>query len=163
MVAVKIIEIPIQFSRNLPKIAIQFQPESDSNTHWGKTVSIQLLDKTTNQQSWSYTHLLQPTNTLHFTGVDYGRYQLQITPATPDTTIPIPYLVMYQHQQHQFQEINHLSQQDVSLLVVDKPDSAWIQGNTGARFLGSMGTGGGALDTALLTSGSFLMMSSSGL
>ena len=88
MVAVKIIEIPIQFSRNLPKIAIQFQPESDSNTHWGKTVSIQLLDKTTNQQSWSYTHLLQPTNTLHFTGVDYGRYQLQITPATPDTTYP---------------------------------------------------------------------------
>ena len=67
------------------------------------------------------------------------------------------------HQQHQFQEINHLNQQDVSLLVVDKPDSAWIQGNTGARFFNAASGGASSQDTALLTSGSFLMMSSSGL
>ncbi len=163
MVAVKIIEIPIQFSRNLPKIAIQFQPESDSTTHWGKTISIQLVDKTTNQQTWSYTHLLQQTNTLHFTGVDYGRYLLRVSPTIPDTSIPIPYLVMCQHEKHSFLEINHLSQQDVSLLVVQKPDTTWIQGNVGARFLGTVGGSGSGLDTALLTSGSFLMMSSNGL
>ena len=156
MVKVKVIELPIQFSRNLPSIAIHFGSLDDTNSTqdylhlYGTTIDIELQDRNNPLYSWSYTHLVQSTNIVHLTGVDYGNYSIVVKPHSPDTTtIDMPYTIMCQNQIFPFPHIENTNQEETTIINVVEQS-----GNSeGTRF--------NAFSGALLTSGSFTMMASS--
>ena len=144
MVKIKIIELPIQFSKTLPTIAIHFGGGDDAHIHYGKAVDIVLRNQHNNPlNTWTYTHRLQATDIIHLTGINYGIYSLELKPTT--SSIEIPYTIMCQNQTLEYPEINH---SDKPLLRVADP-SLLVNDGSRSGFAG-----------ALLTSGSFTMMAS---
>ena len=56
MVRVAIVELPIQFTRNLPRVKIQFDEETSQ--HNGKLVNIVLRNTIPSSlDTWTFTHL----------------------------------------------------------------------------------------------------------
>ena len=155
MVKVKVIELPIQFSRNLPSIAIHFGSDNTNSTldyqHlYGTTIDIEIQDLSNPLYSWCYTHLIQPTNIVHFTGVDYGNYSILVKPHNlENTNIDIPYTILCQNQNLSFSTIENTKEKTIISVVEDTK----LGNSNGSR---------NAFGGALLTSGSFTMMASGG-
>ena len=146
MVRIAIIELPIQFIRNLPRIKIQFDDGEDTSSHYGKLVDIVLRNTIPSSlDTWSYTHVLQETNIIHLTGVAYGNYVLEIKPHNSDETIELSYQVYSLSNEWTRETITSTQSSNIDISVFD--DS---QPHT--RFNG-----------ALMTSGSFTMMASGSL
>ena len=157
MVRALLIEIPIQFIRNLPRIKIEFDDVIDE-TNLNKLVHIKLTnrDNPTNElSSWYFTHCLQETNIIEFSGVDYGNYLLEVHPIsnnnnnnntndTENETIHVSYKVICLENEWSRDTIVADNTNDVDIAV-----SSYNTNN--ARWGGS-----------LMTSGSFTMMAAGG-
>ena len=77
---ISIFELHILFTRNLPRIKIQFNADEETSQHNGKLVDIVLRNTIPSSlDTWTYTHALQESNIIHLTGVAYGNYILEIT------------------------------------------------------------------------------------
>ena len=165
MVKIALLELPIQFTRNLPKIVLEFIPSSqqDSSSSYLENypcLELKLKNKRhSNLDTWSYIHCLQDTHIIHFTGVPYGDYSLEITSLSRDgegNDIPIGYKVSCQNQVYGEQSLIYsrtaVSQDTelnkIHLSVLEDTES---RGAT-TRYGG-----------ALMTSGSFTMSASGGL
>ena len=146
MVKIAIIELPIQFIRNLPRIKIQFSAEEETSSHYGKLVDIVLRNTIPSSlDTWTYTHSLQETNIIHLTGVAYGNYVLEIKPTNGNETIDVSYQVICLSNEYTRDTITGDEANNINVAVLD--------GNQqDSRFGG-----------ALMTSGSFTMMASQGM
>ena len=143
MVKIALIELPVQFIRNLPRIKIQFDVDEDTSQYHGKLVNIVLRNRNHSSiDSWSYTHVLQDTNIIHLTGVAYGNYILEVKPLD-NNTIDLSYQVMCLSSEWSRDTISNETSNNIEVSVLD------ANSNDNSRFGGS-----------LMTSGSFTMMAS---
>ena len=146
MVKIALIELPVQFIRNLPRIKIKFDVAGDTSQHHGKLVNIILRNRNHSSiDSWSYTHVLQDTNIIHLTGVAYGNYILEVKPLD-NNTIDLSYQVMCLSSEWSRDTISNENSNNIDVSVLD------ANSNDNSRFGG-----------ALMTSGSFTMMASNGM
>ena len=146
MVNIPIIELPIQFTRNLPRIKIQFNADEETSQHNGKLVNIVLRNTIPSSlDTWTYTHALQESNIIHLTGVAYGYYVLEIKPQNNNETIDLSYQVICQSNEWTRETITDDEANNIDIEVSDGSQEH-------TRF------GGG-----LMTSGSFTMMASGGM
>lgn len=144
MVQLAQITYPIRFTVNSPKITVIFSDES--NTHNNKLVNILLKTRIPSDISeWSFVHVLQDTNKIVLSGLDYKDYILEIT---SKEEINLKYSVSCQENVWKFDGIN--SQSNPINISVNKKQ------NVSRQF------GGGGFGGALLTTGSFTMMAASG-
>ena len=145
MVKISIIEIPIQFIRNLPRIKIQFDADEETSSHNGKIVDIVLRNTIPSSlDTWTYTHALQDSNIIHLTGVAYGHYILEIKPHNSNETIDLSYQVICQSNEWTRETISSEEENNINIEVSDGSQEH-------TRFGGS-----------LMTSGSFTMMAAGG-
>ena len=146
MVKIALIELPVQFIRNLPRIKIQFDVDEDTSQYHGKLVNIVLRNRNHSSiDSWSYTHVLQDTNIIHLSGVAYGNYVLEVKPLD-NNTIDLSYQVMCLSSEWSRDTISNETSNNIEVSVLD------ANSNDNSRFGGS-----------LMTSGSFTMMASQGM
>ena len=146
MVKIALIELPVQFIRNLPRIKIEFDVAEDTSQHHGKLVNIVLRNRNHSSiDSWSYTHVLQDTNIIHLSGVAYGNYVLEVKPLD-NNTIDLSYQVMCLSSEWSRDTISNENSNNIDVSVLD------ANSNDNSRFGG-----------ALMTSGSFTMMASNGM
>ena len=141
MVKIALIELPLQFIRNLPRIKIQFDADEETSQHNGKLVNIVLRNTIPSSlDTWTYTHALQESNIIHLTGVAYGNYILEIKPNNSNETIDLSYQVICQTNEWTRETISSEDENNINIEVND-------------GSLEHRGFGG-----ALMTSGSYTMM-----
>ena len=144
MVNIPIIELPIQFTRNLPRIKIQFDSDEETSQYNGTLVDIVLRNTIPSSlDTWTYTHALQESNIIHLTGVAFGNYVLEIKPQNNNETIDLSYQVICQSNEWTRDTITCDEANNIDIAVFDGSQEH-------SRFGG-----------ALMTSGSFTMMASS--
>ena len=140
---ISIVELPIQFIRDLPRVKILFDEETSS--HNGKLVNIVLRNTIPSSlDTWTFTHTLQESNIIHLTGVAFGNYVLEIKPQNNNETIDLSYQVICQSNEWTRETITGDEANNINIAVFDGSQEH-------TRFGG-----------ALMTSGSFTMMASSG-
>ena len=69
-----LIQVPITFIESNPNIGILFDNNPD---YYGKKITITLTENKSlraNPKSWDYIHVLQETNLVEFTNIDFGNY-----------------------------------------------------------------------------------------
>ena len=142
---ISIVELPIQFIRDLPRVKIQFNADEETSQHNGKLVNIVLRNTIPSSlDTWTFTHTLQESNIIHLTGVAYGYYVLEIKPQNNNETIDLSYKVSCQSNEWTRETITGDEANNIDIAVFDGSQEH-------TRFGG-----------ALMTSGSFTMMASSG-
>ena len=143
---ISIVELPIQFTINLPRIKIQFDADEETSQHNGKLVNIVLRNTIPSSlDTWTFTHVLQESNIIHLTGVAYGYYVLEIKPQNNNETIDLSYQVICQSNEWTRETITGDEANNIDIEVSDGSQEH-------TRFGG-----------ALMTSGSFTMMASSAI
>ena len=146
MVKIIQLELPISFIRNTPKIIIDLKQKDMSN--YDKIITLSLKKKIPSKiNEWSYNHLIQSTNRIVLTGLDYTDYILEIKSRGEE--IDIPYEVFYQDNILKYTKITQ-NPSEININIEKK-------NNNKTRQFGGGGFGG-----ALLTTGSFTMMAASG-
>ena len=140
---ISIVELPIQFIRDLPRVKIQFNADEETSQHNGKLVNIVLRNTIPSSlDTWTFTHVLQDTNIIHLTGVAYGNYILEIKPKNSNETIDLSYQVICQSNEWTRETITSNEENNIHIEVSDGSLEH-------TRFAGG-----------LMTSGSFTMMAS---
>ena len=137
-----LIEVPITFINNNPNIGIEFE---DIPENYGKKIKLTLSENKSlrsNPKSWDYYHVLQETNLVEFTSVDYGKYHVTVQ-CIDEENIQNPFKIKTGNKQFDFGSIINTDEQKVSIHVTNE------LGNITAR----MGGGGGFLSTT----GSFVL------
>ena len=147
MVKIALIELPIQFTRNLPRIKIQFDSDEEETTQYNGTLVDIVLRNTipSSLDTWTFTHVLQESNIIHLTGVAYGYYVLEIKPQNNNETIDLSYQVICQSNEWTRETITGDEANNIDIAVSDGSQEH-------TRFSG-----------ALMTSGSFTMMAATGM
>ena len=139
MVNIHEIDLPITFSRNLNTILLNFD---NNEANYGKIIYIKLKSTIPSSISeWSYQHVLQHSNKLNLTGIEYGTYTLEIK---SNDLIENKFTI---NGTRSFENIE-TNPQSILLDINDNKN------NKTRQF-------GGAFGGALLTSGSFTMMAAS--
>ena len=145
MVKIIQLELPISFSRNTPKIIIDLKQKDMSNYDKIITLSLKkIIPSKINE--WSYNHLIQSTNRIVLSGLDYKNYILEIK--SRDEELDIPYEVICQDNLWNYTKITSVPS-EININIENKK-------NKTRQF------GGGGFGGALLTTGSFTMMAASG-
>ena len=146
MVKIIQLELPISFIRNTPKIIIDLKQSDMSN--YDKIITLSLKKKIPSKiNEWSYNHVIQSTNRIVLSGLEYTNYILEIKSRGEE--INIPYEVSCQNNSWKHTKITSDSQ-EIKINIEKKND------NKTRQF------GGGGFGGALLTTGSFTMMAASG-
>ena len=141
---ISIVELPIQFIRDLPRVKIQFNADEETSQHNGKLVNIVLRNTIPSSlDTWTFTHVLQESNIIHLTGVAYGYYVLEIKPQNNNETIDLSYQVSCLSNEWTRETITGDEANNIDIAVFD--------GNQEHTRFGG----------ALMTSGSFTMMAAS--
>ena len=114
----KTIQIPITFIENNPNISIEFEniPEN-----YGKKIKLTLSENKSlrsNPKFWDYYHILQETNLVEFTSVDYGNYHLAVR-SIDEENIPNPFKINTVNKQFNIGSIINTDQQKVSVPVTN--------------------------------------------
>ena len=140
-----LIQVPITFIDNNPNIGIEFE---DIPENYGKTIKLTLSENKSlrsNPKSWDYYHILQETNLVEFTSVDYGNYYVTVQ-CIDEESIQNPFKIKTLNKQFDLGSIINTDEQKVSVPVTNG------LGNVTARrggFLmggGGMTFGGGSID-----------------
>ena len=133
-----LIQVPITFIASNPNIGIEFE---DIPENYGKKIIMTLSEnrnKNMNPKSWVYYHILQETNLVEFTSVDYGNYHLTVQ-SVDEESILNPFKIKTVNKQFDFSSIIHTDEQKVLIPVTDGINRL---GNVTARRGGFMGGGG---------------------
>ena len=145
MVKISHIELPITFIKNNPKVLITFKNED--NKYYGEKVNIILKTLIPSKiNEWSYTVLIQDTNKIVLSGLEYKAYTLDIT--TDKKEIDLNYSISWQDKFINRDKISPIPPTIHIEIIKHK--------NNTRQF------GGGGFGGALLTTGSFTMMAASG-
>ena len=146
MVKIIQLELPISFIRNTPKIIIDLKQSDMSN--YDKIITLSLKKKIPSKiNEWSYNHVIQSTNRIVLSGLEYTNYILELKSRCEE--IEIPYEVSCQNNLWKYTKITSDSQE--IKINIEKKNI-----NKTRQF------GGGGFGGALLTTGSFTMMAASG-
>ena len=132
------IQVPVTFQQLLPNIGIEF---SDIPENYNKLVSITIEENKKDKQnvrSWKYNHILQETNLVEFTSLEYGKYFILIQPVNGEN-INNPFTIKIFNRNLDYQVINT----DTKISIELTKQSGLID---------RMGGGGGFLST-----GSFVL------
>ena len=108
MVKIIQLELPISFTRNTPKIIIDLKQKDTSNYDKIITLSLKkIIPSKINE--WSYQHVIQSTNRIVLSGLEYTNYILEIKSRGDD--IEIPYEVFCQDNSWNHTKITTHSQE----------------------------------------------------
>ena len=109
------IQIPVTFQQLLPNIGIEF---SDIPENYNKLVSIRIEENKKDKQktrSWEYNHIIQETNLVEFTSLEYGKYSVSIIPVNNET-IDNPFTIKTFNRSLEYQFINSNTKINIDLL-----------------------------------------------
>ena len=140
------IQIPVTFQQLLPNIGIEF---SDIPENYNKLVSIRIEENKKDKQktrSWEYNHIIQKTNLVEFTSLEYGKYSVSIIPVNNET-IDNPFTIKTFNRSLEYQFINSNTKINIDLL--DKSEINDRRGRGGRR-------------TSITTVGSFFLRANVG-
>ena len=132
-----LIQVPITFIDNNPNIGIEFE---DIPENYGKKIKLTLSENKSlrsNPKSWDYYHILQETNLVEFTSVDYGNYHVTVQ-CIDEENIQNPFKIKTLNKQFDLGSIINTDEQKVSVPVVNSNNGL---GNVTARRGGFMGSG----------------------
>ena len=132
-----LIQVPITFIDNNPNVGIEFE---DIPENYGKKIKLTLSENKSlrsNPKSWDYYHILQETNLVEFTSVDYGNYHVTVQ-CIDEENIQNPFKIKTLNKQFDLGSIINTDEQKVSV-----PLSNGL-GNVTVRRGGFMIGGGGA-------------------
>ena len=143
-----LIQVPITFIENNQNISIYFE---DIPENYGKKIKMTLSENKSlrsNPKSWDYYHILQETNLVEFTSVDYGNYHVTVQ-CIDEESIQNPFKIKTVNKQFNIGSIINTDEQKVTVSVIYSTNGL---GNVTARrggFLmggGGMNFGGGSAD-----------------
>ena len=135
-----LIQVPITFIDNNPNVGIEFE---DISENYGKKIKLTLSENKSlrsNPKSWNYYHILQETNLVEFTSVDYGNYHVTVQ-CIDEESIQNPFKIKTLNKQFDLGSIINTDEQKVSVPVVNSNNGL---GNVTARRGGFLMGGGGA-------------------
>ena len=130
-----LIQVPITFIDNNPNIGIEFE---DIPENYGKKIKLTLSENKSlrsNPKSWDYYHILQETNLVEFTSVDYGNYHVTVQ-CIDEESIQNPFKIKTVNKQFDLGSIINTDEQKVSVSLSNG------LGNVTARRGGFMMTHG---------------------
>ena len=133
-----LIQVPITFIDNNPNVGIEFE---DIPENYGKKIKLTLSENKSlrsNPKSWDYYHILQETNLVEFTSVDYGNYHVTVQ-CIDEESIQNPFKIKTVNKQFNIGSIINTDEQKVSVPVVNSNNGL---GNVTARRGGFMMTQG---------------------
>ena len=108
MVKIIQLELPISFIRNTPKIIIDLKQSDMSN--YDKIITLSLKKKIPSKiNEWSYNHVIQSTNRIVLSGLEYTNYILELKSRCEE--IEIPYEVSCQNNLWKYTKITSDSQE----------------------------------------------------
>ena len=128
-----LIQVPITFIENNPNIGVIFE---DIPENYGKKILMTLSENKSlraNPKSWHYYHVLQETNLVEFTSVDYGNYFVTVQ-SIDDESIQNPFQIKTINKQFDLGSIINTDEHKVMVPV--------INGLYNARRGGFVGGGG---------------------
>ena len=131
-----LIQVPITFIENNPNVGIEFE---DIPENYGKKIKMTLSENKSlrsNPKSWDYYHILQETNLVEFTSVDYGNYHVTVQ-CIDEESIQNPFKIKTVNKQFNIGSIINTDEQKVSVPVTNG------LGNVTARRGGFLMTQGG--------------------
>ena len=134
-----LIQVPITFIDNNPNIGIEFE---DIPENYGKKIKLTLSENKSlrsNPKSWDYYHILQETNLVEFTSVDYGNYHVTVL-CIDEESIQNPFKIKTLNKQFDLGSIINTDEQKVSVPVTNSSNRL---GNVNARrgaFMGGSGS-----------------------
>ena len=134
-----LIQVPITFIENNPNVGIEFE---DIPENYGKKIKLTLSENKSlrsNPKSWDYYHILQETNLVEFTSVDYGNYHVTVR-CIDEESIQNPFKIKTLNKQFDLGSIINTDEQKVSVPVVNSNNGL---GNVTARRGGFLMGGGG--------------------